>query len=82
MSSYDWFGSVGTLPIGYALVGPLSGVLGIDGALWLAVVVWTAASLVVLTVPSVRHLTDEPDAHDEPDVPAGPTTHPSPVAVN
>ncbi len=59
VSSYDWFGTVGTLPIGYALVGPLSGLLGIDGALWLAAVVWTVASAVVLAVPSVRHLTDE-----------------------
>jgi MFS family permease len=56
VKSYDWFGTVATLPIGYALVGPLSGVLGIDGALWLAVVVWTVSSAVVLTVPSVRRL--------------------------
>jgi MFS family permease len=60
VSSYDWFGTVGTLPIGYALVGPLSSLLGIDGALWLAALVWAAASAAVLTVPSVRHLTSDP----------------------
>jgi MFS family permease len=81
VSSYDWFGSVGTLPIGFALVGPISGVLGIDGALWLAVVVWTTASLVVLMVPSVRHLTDHPDQPDDPDQPTGPGDHPSPLAI-
>jgi predicted MFS family arabinose efflux permease len=58
VSSYDWFGTVATLPIGYALVGPLSHLIGIDGALWLAAIAWTAASAVVLAVPSVRHLTD------------------------
>jgi hypothetical protein len=77
VSSYDWFGTVGTLPIGYALVGPLSGLLGIDGALWLAAVVWTVASLVVVTVPSVRHLTDT-DGNGDHD-PASAT--PSPAAV-
>jgi MFS family permease len=62
VSSYDWFGTVGTLPIGYALVGPLSHLLGIDGALWLAALVWTAASALVLAVPSVRRLPTHPAA--------------------
>jgi MFS family permease len=78
VSSYDWFGTVATLPIGYALVGPLSSVLGIDGALWLAVVVWTTSSLVVLTVPAVRRLTDDPAG---PTGPTGPADHPSPLAI-
>ncbi|HEV7758293.1 MAG TPA: MFS transporter [Acidimicrobiales bacterium] len=83
VSSYDWFGTVGTLPIGYALVGPISGVLGIDGALWLAVGAWITASLVALAVPSVRHLTDDPDelTDDPGDDPTGPSAHPSPLAI-
>lgn len=64
VSSYDWFGTVATLPIGYAVIGPLSGVLGIGGALWLAAAGWTAASLVVLAVPAVRELTDDDPAAD------------------
>jgi len=60
VSSYDWFGTVATLPVGYALVGPLSGFIGIDGVLWLAAGVWAAASVVVLAVPSVRQLADDP----------------------
>jgi hypothetical protein len=56
VESYDWFGTVATLPIGYALVGPISGVIGIDGVLGLAVGVWSVSTAVVLTVPSVRRL--------------------------
>jgi predicted MFS family arabinose efflux permease len=56
VSAYDWFGSVATLPIGYALVGPISNALGNGGALWLAAGVWVAASAAVVAVPSVRHL--------------------------
>jgi hypothetical protein len=56
VSAYDWFGSVATLPLGYAIIGPLSSALGDGGALWLAAGVWTAASGVVVAVPAVRHL--------------------------
>jgi hypothetical protein len=80
VSSYDWFGTVGTLPIGYALVGPLSGLLGIDGALWLAAGVWTAATAVVLAVPSVRHLSDEPEEDEPGEEDPAPRPAPLPVA--
>jgi len=56
VSAYDWFGSVATLPIGYALIGPISNALGDSGALWLAAAVWVAASAAVLAVPSIRRL--------------------------
>lgn len=56
VSAYDWFGSVATLPVGYAIIGPLSEALGNSGALWLAAGVWVVASAVVMAVPSVRHL--------------------------
>jgi MFS family permease len=56
VSAYDWFGSVATLPIGYAIIGPLSGALGNGGALWLAAGVWVVASAAVVAVPSVRQL--------------------------
>ena len=71
VSSYDWFGTVATLPVGYALVGPLSGFIGIDSVLWLAAGVWAAASVVVLAVPSVRQLADDP-VEDRPALASAP----------
>jgi hypothetical protein len=65
VSAYDWFGSVATLPIGYAIIGPLSSALGNSGALWLAAAVWVISSAAVIAVPSVRHLrTGTPVAED------------------
>jgi len=54
VSAYDWFGSVATLPIGFALVGPLSHVLGISGTLWLGAAVALASSAAVVAIPDVR----------------------------
>jgi MFS family permease len=54
VSAYDWFGSIATLPIGLALVGPLSQLVGISGALWLGAAVALASTAVVLAVPDVR----------------------------
>ena len=76
VSAYDWFGSVATLPVGYAIIGPLSETLGDSGALWLAAGVWVTASAVVVAVPSVRHLrvttsrdTSEAPAGEQPEPP-------------
>jgi hypothetical protein len=73
VSSYDWFGTVGTLPLGYALVGPLSGLITIDGALCLAAGTWIVSSLLVLTVPSVRRLTDDGSVPAAPPAALAPT---------
>lgn len=54
VSSYDWFGSLAFLPLGYALVGVLSAVLGINGALWLAVGWFVAGTAALLALPAVR----------------------------
>jgi hypothetical protein len=56
VSSYDWFGSIATLPLGFALVGPLSQALGISGALWLGAAVALASSAVVAAIPDVRRV--------------------------
>jgi hypothetical protein len=53
VSAYDWFGSIATLPIGFACVGPISHLLGISGALWLGAGVALASTVVVLGVPDV-----------------------------
>ncbi|HEY8547614.1 MAG TPA: MFS transporter, partial [Acidimicrobiales bacterium] len=83
VSAYDWFGSVATLPVGYAIIGPLSSVLGDGGALWLAAAVWVVASAVVVAVPAVRHLRVGPGTEDLPvAAPAptpGPVLEPTPV---
>jgi MFS family permease len=69
VSAYDWFGSVVTLPIGYAIIGPLSESLGDSGALWVAAAVWILSSIAVLAVPSVRNLRTVDTPAAEPDVP-------------
>lgn len=57
VSSYDWFGSVAFVPIGYILAGPLASLLGTRTTLFLAAA-WAAASCAaVLTTRSVRGLT-------------------------
>jgi MFS transporter len=61
ISSFDWFGSVALNPIGYVLVGPLSEVVGVAGALYLSAAVNVAASLVVLAMPSVRAIRSGPE---------------------
>jgi MFS family permease len=56
VSSYDWFGSVAFVPIGYLLAGPLASVLGLRTTLLLGAA-WAAASCAaVLATRSVRSL--------------------------
>jgi predicted MFS family arabinose efflux permease len=56
VSSYDWFGSLAFLPLGYALVGPIAAQLGVSATLWLAAVWALASTSAVLALPSVRRL--------------------------
>jgi predicted MFS family arabinose efflux permease len=56
VSSFDWFGSVALNPVGYALVGPLSEVIGVGSALALAGAVNLVSTLAMLLVPDVRSL--------------------------
>jgi MFS family permease len=57
VSAYDWLGSNLLNPAGYAMIGPLSGAIGVGGVLWLAAGWQLLSSLVVLAVPDVRRLT-------------------------
>jgi predicted MFS family arabinose efflux permease len=60
VSAYDWFGSIATIPIGYALTGVVAGAIGASTVLWIgagAVLVSTAA---VLAVPDVRRMSRGP----------------------
>lgn len=56
ISSFDWLGSVGLNPLGYALIGPLAAVLGTSETLALAAVLNLVVTVGVLLVPSVRAL--------------------------
>jgi MFS family permease len=60
LSSFDWFGSVVFNPLGYALVGPLAGVIGVAETLYLAALVNGAVSVLVALMPSIRSLRDRP----------------------
>ena len=56
VSAYDNFGSLCLLPLGFAAAGPLSQVIGIGGALWLATSYCIISTLGSLMVPAVRNL--------------------------
>jgi hypothetical protein len=56
VSSYDWFGSLVFLPLGFALSGPVSSAIGIR-ATFIGASIWCVVSaLVVVAVPSVNGL--------------------------
>jgi MFS family permease len=62
ISSFDWLGSVVFNPIGYVLVGPLSGLIGVPQTLVLAGSLNIVFGFVLLTVRSVRSLGEFPSA--------------------
>lgn len=61
VSSFDWFGSVALNPVGYALVGPLSELIGVQRTLIVAGLANVGSSLAMLAVPSVRTLRSGPE---------------------
>ena len=61
VSAYDWFGSAALLPVGYAIVGPLSTTFGVTEMLWVGFAALVVPSAAVLCVPDIR---SSPD-HDE-----------------
>jgi MFS family permease len=56
LSSFDWFGSVALNPLGYALVGPLAGVIGVPETLYVAAAINAFVSIIVAMTPSIRGL--------------------------
>jgi hypothetical protein len=56
VSSYDVFGSFVLMPLGMALAGPVSAVLGVSATLWWAAVVMWLSWGAILALPSVRAL--------------------------
>jgi hypothetical protein len=62
LSSFDWLGSVALNPLGYALVGPLAGTIGVAETIYLAAAVNGAVSIAVAMTPSIRGLHAQPRA--------------------
>jgi MFS family permease len=56
VSSYDYLASTGVIPLGNVVVGGMAAILGIYPALMVMTVVGITAALVVVSIPSVRHL--------------------------
>jgi MFS family permease len=54
VSAYDWLGSLVTMPIGFALAGPVADLVGVDATLIGAACLMSGASLIALAVPGVR----------------------------
>jgi hypothetical protein len=62
ISSFDWLGSVALNPIGYAVVGPATALLGTAETLAVAAGLNALATLVGLLVPAVQALPAQPSA--------------------
>jgi predicted MFS family arabinose efflux permease len=56
VTAYDSLGSLVSVPVGFALAGPVAALIGVDATLIGAAVLMVVAGLAVLTVPSVRAL--------------------------
>ncbi|MDX6399347.1 MAG: hypothetical protein QOJ43_2755, partial [Gaiellaceae bacterium] len=54
--SYDALGSIGLVPVGYAIAGPVADAIGVRATLWGAAAIGIAVTLAVLAVRDVRTL--------------------------
>ena len=70
VSSYDFAASVGLMPLGLALAGPISDALGLERTLRLMSAVGVLAALGWLVAPSVRRLRRPPAAPRPEAIPA------------
>jgi len=74
VSSLDWTGTLVLSPLGFALVGPFAAFVGVRATLVGSAILTVAATVCVVSVPSVRNLRAEPQpAQAIPE----PTTEPS-----
>ena len=74
VSSYDVLGSFALIPVGVAVMGPISGAIGVADTLIGAALVVVLATLAVISVADVRNLRRV----DTPDLVALPTLEPLP----
>jgi DHA3 family tetracycline resistance protein-like MFS transporter len=68
VSSLDWLISIGLLPLSFALTGPVSSVLGVQGTLIAGGAVGGVVTFGALLLPGMRAIEGE---HDEPSPTAG-----------
>jgi hypothetical protein len=54
ISSFDWFGSVALNPIGFALIGPLAGQIGVSTTIYGSAAINGGAAIAVALAPSIR----------------------------
>lgn len=66
VSSYDFLVSVGSLPLGAALAGPVSEAVGLEATMYGMTAVGIACALACLSVPGVRALQRPPSAPPAP----------------
>jgi DHA3 family tetracycline resistance protein-like MFS transporter len=59
VTSLDWFVTVGLMPLGYALSGPVAAAVGLHATMIAASVVVAAMFLATLAVPDVRGVRQE-----------------------
>ncbi len=60
VSSYDWFGSVAFVPLGYLIAGPAAGLIGTRTVLFIAAAWGVASCLAVLLSRDVQRLGRQP----------------------
>jgi MFS family permease len=56
LSAYDWFGSLVFLPVGYAIVGPVSHLIGIRTTFLVGCAYVLISTAAVICIPTVRQL--------------------------
>jgi MFS family permease len=78
VSSYDFAVSIGLMPLGLALAGPVADAAGLHETLWAMSAVGMTSALVWLAAPSVRRLRRPPAAVAQPPEPAA--ASPAPAA--
>jgi hypothetical protein len=64
--SYDALGSIGLVPLGYALAGPAADAFGVRATLWGAAAIGMGVTLLVLLVRDVRTLERRPTPSPSP----------------
>jgi MFS family permease len=66
VSAWDWMGSIALMPLGYAIVGPVSGVIGVRLVLGVGAVIGAVIAGAALLAPGAWSLPAEPVVADQP----------------
>ena len=62
VGAYNWFGAMAFLPAGYAIAGPVAGVIGVSTTLWIGAAWIVITTALVLCVRDVRDFRARPRA--------------------